>query len=74
MFVFEQCLLTSLSYCLFGHIIGFRLFFLQNEPVLKLDLGLKKDFVLFREAGIWMGAVGVDLLVGWSRQAGLDLA
>lgn len=45
-----------------------------NEPVLKLDLGLKKDFVLFREAGIWMGAVGVDLLVGWSCQAGLGLA
>ena len=31
---------------LFGHKIVFKLFFLQNELVLKLDIGLKKDFVL----------------------------
>ena len=34
---------------LFVHKIVFKLFFLQNELVLKLDLGLKKDFVLTLE-------------------------
>lgn len=67
--------MTSLLYRLFGDIIGYKLFFLQNEFVLKLDFGSIRDFcsnyLETLESG-W-GAVGMDLLIGWNCQMGLDL-
>lgn len=73
--VHEECHLAFLLYCLFGNIIDYKLFFLQNELVLKLDHSSKRDLVqaISRSEDSGGRAIVVDFIAGWSCQVSLDI-